>query len=53
MPDKTETLNRLTRDFLHDLYGADSEELIVGRPNRPEPEASGAQLGERAAVASI
>ena len=44
---------RLTRDFLHDLYGADSEELIVGRPNRPEPEASGAQLGERAAVASI
>ena len=44
---------RLTRDFLHDLYGADSEELIVGRPDHPEPPASDSRFGDRAAIASV
>ena len=44
---------RLTRDFLHTLYGADSEELIVGRPDHPEPPASDNRPGDRAAMASM
>ena len=42
----------LTRTFLTDLYGADSEELVVGRPHQPQWQVHEAAPGERAAMVS-
>ncbi|MCB9957045.1 MAG: phosphonate ABC transporter ATP-binding protein [Rhodospirillaceae bacterium] len=45
------TSTALTRTFLTDLYGADSDELVVGRPQQPQWQVHEAAPGERAAMA--